>query len=164
MNVTTIIILGLVMLFGGCQTVQVIEIESPYIYINLTEKKLYYNESIYNISVGKEATKTPVGRGYVYEKRDSILFTYTTGKFKGYPIRYYTDKNGCRQKIPYKDMRALGIKINRTIRYAIHSTTEEANIGKAISSGCIRMSIGDMLELYPKVEKGTIVIISTNGS
>jgi lipoprotein-anchoring transpeptidase ErfK/SrfK len=146
----------------GCQNInkiKIIEIDIPYIYISLNEKKLYYNDKAYNISIGKESTKTPTGRGYVYEKRPDILFVYSEGKFKGKTIRYYTDKNGYRKRIPYKNMRALGIKINGKIRYAIHSTTEEINIGKAVSKGCVRMSIKDMLELYPQVEKGTIIII-----
>jgi len=42
--------------------------------------------------------------------------------------------------------------INNSDRYVIHSTTEYWKIGQAVSGGCIRMLIEDMLELYPYIK------------
>ena len=43
----------------------------------------------------------------------------------------------------------------------IHGTPEESRIGRPVSWGCIRMRSRDVVELYNKVQVGTIVTIST---
>ena len=45
----------------------------------------------------------------------------------------------------------------------IHGTTEEANIGKAVSWGCIRMRSEDVIELYEIVPVRSMVTISEEG-
>ena len=44
--------------------------------------------------------------------------------------------------------------------YRIHGTIEPESIGKAASSGCIRMLNEDIVSLYDRVEIGTPVIVS----
>lgn len=48
--------------------------------------------------------------------------------------------------------------------YRIHGTTEPHSIGKAMSSGCIRMLNQDVAELYRMVPVGTRVIVRQSGS
>ena len=43
--------------------------------------------------------------------------------------------------------------------YRIHGTNQPWTIGKAVSSGCIRMRNQDVVELYSKVKVGTKVIV-----
>lgn len=43
-------------------------------------------------------------------------------------------------------------------RYAIHGTNNPASIGTMASAGCIRMYNKDVLELFPKVPLGTMVV------
>ena len=43
--------------------------------------------------------------------------------------------------------------------YRIHGTNDPSSIGKALSSGCIRMLNEDVADLYDKVEKGTPVVV-----
>jgi lipoprotein-anchoring transpeptidase ErfK/SrfK len=43
--------------------------------------------------------------------------------------------------------------------YRIHGTNEPETIGKAVSSGCIRMLNDDVVDLYGRVKVGTPVII-----
>lgn len=43
--------------------------------------------------------------------------------------------------------------------YRIHGTTQPSTIGKAVSSGCIRMRNEDVIDLYTKVNVGTKVIV-----
>ncbi len=43
--------------------------------------------------------------------------------------------------------------------YRIHGTTEPESIGKAMSSGCIRMLNEDVADLYERVPKGARVIV-----
>ena len=44
-------------------------------------------------------------------------------------------------------------------RYRIHGTNQPEYIGRAISSGCIRMTNEDVIDLYNRVKVGTIVVV-----
>ncbi len=43
--------------------------------------------------------------------------------------------------------------------FRIHGTNEPNTIGKAVSSGCIRMMDADVIDLYQRVGKGTRVVV-----
>ncbi len=43
--------------------------------------------------------------------------------------------------------------------FRIHGTNEPKSIGKAVSSGCIRMMDSDVIDLYGRVAKGTRVVV-----
>jgi len=43
--------------------------------------------------------------------------------------------------------------------FRIHGTNEPTSIGKAVSSGCIRMLDSDVIDLYERVPKGTHVVV-----
>ncbi len=43
--------------------------------------------------------------------------------------------------------------------FRIHGTNEPKSIGKAVSSGCIRMMDSDVIDLYQRVAKGTRVVV-----
>jgi lipoprotein-anchoring transpeptidase ErfK/SrfK len=43
--------------------------------------------------------------------------------------------------------------------FRIHGTNEPDSIGKAVSSGCIRMMNGDVMDLYNRVPVGTRVVV-----
>jgi len=43
--------------------------------------------------------------------------------------------------------------------YRIHGTNEPETIGKAVSSGCIRMLNDDVVDLYGRVRIGTRVVV-----
>jgi lipoprotein-anchoring transpeptidase ErfK/SrfK len=43
--------------------------------------------------------------------------------------------------------------------YRIHGTNEPNSIGKAVSSGCIRMADPDVMDLYGRVEVGATVVV-----
>ncbi len=43
--------------------------------------------------------------------------------------------------------------------FRIHGTNEPNSIGKAVSSGCIRMMDADVIDLYGRVAKGTPVVV-----
>jgi len=48
---------------------------------------------------------------------------------------------------------------NRDTLYRIHGTNNPASIGKALSSGCIRMLNEEVIDLFNKTRKGTKVIV-----
>jgi lipoprotein-anchoring transpeptidase ErfK/SrfK len=43
--------------------------------------------------------------------------------------------------------------------YRIHGSNEPDTIGAAVSSGCIRMTNNDVVDLYNRVEVGTKVVV-----
>jgi lipoprotein-anchoring transpeptidase ErfK/SrfK len=43
--------------------------------------------------------------------------------------------------------------------YRIHGTNQPEYIGQAISSGCIRMTNEDVIDLYKRVKQGTVVVV-----
>ena len=51
----------------------------------------------------------------------------------------------------------------RDTGYRIHGTTEPASIGKAASSGCIRMFNVDVIELYRRTPVGSRVLVYSEG-
>jgi lipoprotein-anchoring transpeptidase ErfK/SrfK len=48
---------------------------------------------------------------------------------------------------------------NKDTLYRIHGTNQPEYIGSAISSGCIRMTNEDVIDLYNRVKIGTSVIV-----
>jgi lipoprotein-anchoring transpeptidase ErfK/SrfK len=43
--------------------------------------------------------------------------------------------------------------------YRLHGTSDQASIGRAVSSGCIRLFNQDIIDLYNRVPLGTKVIV-----
>ncbi len=52
---------------------------------------------------------------------------------------------------------------NKDTLYRIHGTNQPEYIGQAISSGCIRMTNSDVIDLYTHVKLGTTVIVLPRG-
>ena len=48
---------------------------------------------------------------------------------------------------------------NKDTLYRIHGTNQPEYIGQAISSGCIRMTNEDVIDLYSRVKPGTVVVV-----
>ena len=48
---------------------------------------------------------------------------------------------------------------NRDTQYRIHGTNQPEYIGRAISSGCIRMTNEDVIDLYNRVSVGAVVVV-----
>ncbi len=67
---------------------------------------------------------------------------------------------------PHNPMGARGIYLysgNRDTLYRIHGTNQPELIGSAISSGCIRMTNEDVIDLYNRVKVGTTVVVLKQG-
>jgi len=52
---------------------------------------------------------------------------------------------------------------NKDTLYRIHGTNQPEYIGQAISSGCIRMTNEDVIDLYKRVKLGTVVVVLAPG-
>ncbi len=53
---------------------------------------------------------------------------------------------------------------NQDTLYRIHGTFVPSSIGKAVSSGCIRMINADVADLYERVPIGTQVVVQQNAA
>ncbi|MDJ1157830.1 L,D-transpeptidase [Chelatococcus sp. SYSU_G07232] len=51
-------------------------------------------------------------------------------------------------------------KNNRDTLYRIHGTREARSIGRAVSSGCVRLMNDDIIDLYDRVPLGTPVVVT----
>ncbi|AQQ06277.1 L,D-transpeptidase [Roseibium algicola] len=48
---------------------------------------------------------------------------------------------------------------NRDTLYRLHGTSETLSIGKAVSSGCVRLLQQDIIDLYNRVPNGTPIVV-----
>ena len=63
---------------------------------------------------------------------------------------------------PHNPMGARGIYLyqgNKDTLFRIHGTNQPEYIGQSISSGCIRMTNEDVIDLYNRVKMGSIVVV-----
>jgi lipoprotein-anchoring transpeptidase ErfK/SrfK len=63
---------------------------------------------------------------------------------------------------PHNPLGARGLYLfsgNKDTLYRIHGTNQPEHIGSAISSGCIRMTNEDVIDLYSRVKLGTPVVV-----
>jgi lipoprotein-anchoring transpeptidase ErfK/SrfK len=63
---------------------------------------------------------------------------------------------------PHNPLGARGMYLysgNKDTLYRIHGTNQPEYIGTAISSGCIRMTNEDSIDLYNRVKLGTVVVV-----
>ena len=70
--------------------------------------------------------------------------------------------SGFRRPGPHNPLGARGLYLftgNRDTLYRIHGTNQPEYIGSAISSGCIRMTNEDVIDLYNRVKLGTPVVV-----
>jgi lipoprotein-anchoring transpeptidase ErfK/SrfK len=59
---------------------------------------------------------------------------------------------------PNNPLGARALYIGSTL-YRIHGTSEPWTIGQAVSSGCIRMTNEDVIDLYERVRVGALVVV-----
>jgi len=63
---------------------------------------------------------------------------------------------------PQNPMGARGLYLyfsGKDTQYRIHGTNQPEHIGRAISSGCIRLTNEDVIDLYNRVKVGTTVVV-----
>jgi len=112
-----------------------------YIVVDKSERQLYFVEQgmlvkVYPVAVGKASTPTPNGIWRIDAKY------YSSGVFGPRKMRMF---------------RQQGSSFVYTA-YNIHGTNVDSSIGTYASHGCIRMHNYDVLEFYPMVPLGTMVV------
>ena len=117
----------------------------------------------YGIGVGKEGLAWG-GSATVGRKAAWPSWTPTADMIEREPERNLPWKNG----MPGGADNPLGPRAmylydgGRDTMFRIHGTTEPHTIGKAVSSGCIRMFNQDVIDLYNRVPVGTRVVVLHN--
>jgi lipoprotein-anchoring transpeptidase ErfK/SrfK len=114
----------------------------------------------YGIGVGKAGLAFQ-GEARVQYKREWPRWTPTAAMVAREPDRYGPLANGM-EPGPTNPLgpRALYLFQNGVdTLYRIHGTTEDWSIGRAVSSGCIRLLNADIIDLYNRVPNGTRVVV-----
>ena len=127
------------------------------IVVDTPHRYLYYvlghNQALrYSIAVGAE------GYGWrgvtaVSNKRVWPDWTPTPGELKRFPDLPHHMAGG-----PSNPLGARALYLGSTL-YRIHGTNEPWKIGSAVSSGCIRMTNADAIDLYNRARVGAKVIV-----
>ncbi len=130
----------------------VIDSDARYLYYVLANRKAIR----YGVAVGEEAL-TFYGIAKVGRKEEWPSWTPTaeTRKRLG-DIPAYVAPG------PHNPMGARGIYLfqgSKDTLFRIHGTNQPEYIGEAISSGCIRMTNEDVIDLFNRVKMGAIVVV-----
>ncbi len=139
----------------------VVDVESRRLYL------LVENGSAirYAVGVGREEALNFRGSAVIGRKSEWPTWTPTESMIERIPkyARYASgmpggigNPLGARALYLYKD--------GRDTYFRIHGTNEPASIGKAVSSGCIRMLNQDVIDLYTRVPIGAPVIVLQQSS
>ncbi len=119
----------------------------------------------YGIGVGKAGLEFE-GEAVVQYKRQWPRWTPTQAMIAREPERYGPLAAGMEPGV----MNPLGpralylFKDGKDTLYRIHGTTEAWTIGKAVSSGCIRLLNQDIIDLYRRVPNGSRVVVLQGGN
>jgi lipoprotein-anchoring transpeptidase ErfK/SrfK len=114
-------------------------------------KRLKFSKA-YGVAVGQPAYPTPTGLYSISNKAVNPTWTAPNSPWAG-AYRNETVAGGSAEN-PLK-ARWMGIAGG----VGIHGTGEPGSIGTAASHGCIRMTVPDVVDLYPRVPVGTPVLI-----
>jgi lipoprotein-anchoring transpeptidase ErfK/SrfK len=131
------------------------------IVVDSDNKFLYYvlpnsNAIRYGIAVGEDA-QVWSGIAKVGRMEEWPAWTPTSGEQQRLgPLPAFVTGG------PHNPMGARGMYLyagGKDTLYRIHGTNQPEYIGQAISSGCIRMTNEDAIDLYSHVKVGTVVVV-----
>ncbi len=127
------------------------------IVVRTSERKLYYvlpdgRAMVYGIGVGRQGF-TWKGRHRVTRKAEWPDWRPPAAMRKRQPGLPVHMPGG-----PNNPLGARALYIGNTL-YRIHGTSQPSTIGRAVSSGCIRMLNEEVIDLYNRVQVGTRVVV-----
>lgn len=114
----------------------------------------------YGVGVGRAGLEF-TGSANIQLKREWPHWTPTAAMIAREPKRYAKWAGGMDggEGNPLGARALYLFKDGRDTHYRIHGTTEPGSIGKAVSSGCIRMMNQDIVDLYGRVPLHTRVVV-----
>ncbi len=134
----------------------VVDTDARYLYYVMPEGKAIR----YGVIVGEEA-QAWTGVAKVGRKEEWPSWTPTEGEKRRLgpvlgPLPNFVEGG------PHNPMGARAMYLysgNKDTLFRIHGTNQPEYIGQAISSGCIRMTNEDVIDLYNRVKMGAIVVV-----
>jgi lipoprotein-anchoring transpeptidase ErfK/SrfK len=129
----------------------VIDSDARYLYYVLPDHKAIR----YGVTVGEEAMAWS-GVAEVKRMAEWPSWTPTPGERQRMDVPAFVGPG------PQNPMGARAMYLfdgNKDTLYRIHGTNQPEYIGQAISSGCIRMTNEDVIDLYKRVKMGTVVVV-----
>src|SRR6195256_4667867 len=129
----------------------VIDSDTRYLYYVLPDNRAIR----YGVIVGEEALSF-YGIAKVGRKEEWPTWTPTADIKKRLDVPNFGEGGA------HNPMGARGIYLyqaNKDTLFRIHGTNQPEYIGQAISSGCIRMTNEDVIDLYNRVKMGAIVVV-----
>ncbi len=129
----------------------VVDSDARYLYYVLPENKAIR----YGVAVGEEAMSW-YGVAKVGRKEEWPSWTPTAEIKKRLDVPDFVEGGA------HNPMGARGIYLyqgSKDTLFRIHGTNQPEYIGQAISSGCIRMTNEDVIDLYNRVKMGAIVVV-----
>jgi lipoprotein-anchoring transpeptidase ErfK/SrfK len=129
----------------------VVDSDARYLYYVLPDSKAIR----YGITVGEDALSW-YGIAKVGRKEEWPSWTPTAETKKRMDVPNFVEGG------PANPMGARGIYLfqgSKDTLFRIHGTNQPEYIGQAISSGCIRMTNEDVIDLYNRVRMGSIVVV-----
>ena len=129
----------------------VIDTDARYLYYVLPEGRAIR----YGVIVGEEALSW-YGIAKVGRKEEWPSWTPTEDIKKRLDVPNYVEGGA------HNPMGSRGIYLyqgSKDTLFRIHGTNQPEYIGQAISSGCIRMTNEDVIDLYNRVKENTVVVV-----
>jgi lipoprotein-anchoring transpeptidase ErfK/SrfK len=126
--------------------------------ISTSERRLYYilggGQAIrYGVGVGRPGFEW-AGSRYIAHKREWPDWTPPAQMLRRRPDLPRHMEGGLANPLGARAMYLSGTL------YRIHGSNEPWSIGQAVSSGCIRMTNDDVVDLYDRVRVGTRVVVT----
>ncbi|HHG75217.1 MAG TPA: L,D-transpeptidase [Persephonella sp.] len=135
------------------------------VYINLSEKRLYYPLIIdgdpyvitFPVGIGTDNAKSPIGEFKITQKKKNPEWVV--------PKSIREEDPSLPPVVPPGPDNPLGVRAMRLgyTEYLLHGTSKRFGIGMQVSHGCIRMYNKDVERLFDIVHKGTKVVITEKG-
>ena len=121
--------------------------------VDLSDRRLYHYhadrlKAVYPIAIGQKGWETPTGKFKVLHMEKNPVWEQ--------PINGRIVTPG--EENPLGD-RWIGFWTDGVLHIGIHGTSDESQIGQAISHGCLRMRNSEMRRLYEQVTLGTTIKI-----
>jgi len=129
-----------------------IDTANRYLYLSLPGGKAMR----YTVGVGREGFGWQ-GRAYIGRRAEWPSWTPPADMLKRRPDLPHFMQGGIENPLGARAMYLYSGHADTL--YRIHGTNEPDSIGKAVSSGCIRMLNDDVTDLYERVKIGTPVIV-----
>jgi len=148
---------------------QTVAYQSPHgpgtIIVDIAARRLYLIQPggaalRYGVGVGREEALNFQGSAKIGRKAEWPTWTPTESMMQSIP-RYRAYAKG----MPGGEGNPLGpralylFRDNEDTHFRLHGTTQPLSIGKAVSSGCIRLFNQDIIDLYKRVPVGADLVV-----